>query len=653
MTACRLLYITIIKLTERLRLTLIIMKKLIEQMSERINEWYHDLTVRLIFTVSLFVILPIILITFFSTRFLEEQFSRNQNQYLRSTLAIATSEMQQRQNSIRKAALCIAQEVSTPQAVKQRDTKVLEEKLALLRNNFNKVDYAIMLDPDSRIIARSGSDIRFNPNGRLGSLNRDVCRTGNPINANEKMPLSDLFEEGSKEFKKFTVELKQGIAGEGEYMQQALCEVTMVPVMDTTDPARVIACMVLIGICNSDYYFPSYISSKATNGFLVLTVDGVHVSTKSTEGEDRSWIVGHKAGSITSSKADDGTYSGKIFLRGIPHLFIDHPLKNYSGDLVGYISFGLQEDQFSGIVEDNRKQTLFIGILCFVLFAPLIWLMAAQVRQNQKHLELLVRRRTRDLESAVEELKQLNETKNRFLSNITHELRTPLCVIINACDFLKGGYGGTLNEKQFRYVDNASECGSHLLTLINNLLDLTRLRSGKTKADFSRFSIHAFVETIVNEMRNFRPDANISMQLVFEPDDFEITADHRMLRQIIYNLLSNALKFSTPDSRISIRVQKMEESRQMRLSIADQGIGIAPENLERVFKEFEQIENPMTKKQSGTGLGLPIVKKLTELHHGTISLQSELGKGTEAILLLPLEQEGYINRPGVAVVKAG
>ena len=629
------------------------MKKLIEQMSERINEWYHDLTVRLIFTVSLFVILPIILITFFSTRFLEEQFSRNQNQYLRSTLAIATSEMQQRQNSIRKAALCIAQEVSTPQAVKQRDTKVLVEKLALLRNNFNKVDYAIMLDPDSRIIARSGSDIRFNPNGRLGSLNRDVCRTGNPINANEKMPLSDLFEEGSKEFKKFTVELKQGIAGEGEYMQQALCEVTMVPVMDTTDPARVIACMVLIGICNSDYYFPSYISSKATNGFLVLTVDGVHVSTKSTEGEDRSWIVGHKAGSITSSKADDGTYSGKIFLRGIPHLFIDHPLKNYSGDLVGYISFGLQEDQFSGIVEDNRKQTLFIGILCFVLFAPLIWLMAAQVRQNQKHLELLVRRRTRDLESAVEELKQLNETKNRFLSNITHELRTPLCVIINACDFLKGGYGGTLNEKQFRYVDNASECGSHLLTLINNLLDLTRLRSGKTKADFTCFSIRGFVETIVNEMRNFRPDANISMQLVFEPDDFEITADHRMLRQIIYNLLSNALKFSTPDSRISIRVQKMEESRQMRLSIADQGIGIAPENLERVFKEFEQIENPMTKKQSGTGLGLPIVKKLTELHHGTISLQSELGKGTEAILLLPLEQEGYINRPGVAVVKAG
>ncbi|MBQ5345989.1 MAG: HAMP domain-containing histidine kinase, partial [Acidaminococcaceae bacterium] len=239
----------------------------------------------------------------------------------------------------------------------------------------------------------------------------------------------------------------------------------------------------------------------------------------------------------------------------------------------------------------------------------------------------------------VEELKQLNETKNRFLSNITHELRTPLCVIINACDFLKGGYGGSLNEKQYRYVDNASECGSHLLTLINDLLDLTRLRSGKTTAVFSEFTIHKFVENIVNEMQNFRPDAHIDMLLRFSPDDFTVTADPQMLRQIIYNLLSNALKFSPPNSQITITVQQLMDSRQMRLSICDQGIGIAPENIERVFKEFEQIENPLTKKQSGTGLGLPIVKKLVELHHGNISLRSMEGKGTEAILLLPLEQE--------------
>ena len=615
------------------------MKKTLERISGLLTEGYHDLTVRLIFTICLFVILPIALITFFSTRYLESQFSRNQDQYLRSTLAIATSEMKQRQNSIQKAALCITQEVSTPLAVRQKDTKVLEEKLALLQNNFNKVDYAIMLDPENQILARSGPNIRFNPKARLGSLNFDLCKTGRPITANEKMPLSDLFTEGSEDFKKFTVELKQGFAGEGEYMQQALCEVTMVPVMDTKDPEKVIASMVLIGICNSDYYFPSYISSKATNGFLVLTVDGIHVSTKSTEGEDRNWIVGHKAGSFSNTRSADGTYSGKVYLKNVPYLFIDYPLKNYSGDLVGYISFGLQEDQFSGIVEDNRMLTLFIGILCFILFVPLIWLMGSQLRQNQQHLELLVRRRTKDLESAVEELKQLNETKNRFLSNITHELRTPLCVIINACDFLKGGYSGTLNEKQYRYVDNASECGSHLLSLINDLLDLTRLRSGKTKASFSQFPIHRFVENIVNEMRNFRPDAHIDMQLVVAPDDFIITADPQMLRQIIYNLLSNALKFSPPNSRIMITVQRLDESRQMRISIADQGIGIAPEHIERVFNEFEQIENPMTKKQSGTGLGLPIVKKLTELHHGNISLRSVPDKGTESILLLPLEQE--------------
>ncbi|MBQ7416767.1 MAG: hypothetical protein IJV18_01525, partial [Acidaminococcaceae bacterium] len=106
------------------------MKKLIERMSGLLAEWKHDLTVRLIFTISLFIILPIALITFFSTHYLESQFSRNQNQYLRSTLAVATSEMMQRRNSIQKAALCITEEASTPEAVKQKDTKVLEEKLA-------------------------------------------------------------------------------------------------------------------------------------------------------------------------------------------------------------------------------------------------------------------------------------------------------------------------------------------------------------------------------------------------------------------------------------------------------------------------------------------------------------------------------------------
>ena len=613
--------------------------KALKHISDLFNEGYHDLTTRMVFVISLFVILPIILITFFSTRYLESQFNKNQDQYLRSTLAMAFSEMQQRQLDIQRAAQVVAQESSTRTAITQKDTRMLAEKLSLLKNNFTKVDYAVLLDRNNQVLARSDVNVLFNPSGILGELNKDVIQTGESLSSTETVPLRELFTPNSEENKKFAVQLRQGIGGEGQYMQRALCEVTLVPILDSGPDHRVIASFLLIGISNSEYYFPSYISSKATEGFLVLTVDGVHVSTKSTEGEDRNWLVGRRGAPFSTAPLADGTYSGKVILEGKPHLFIDAPLKSRSGNVVGYISFGLQEERFSGIVQDNRDMTLFIGFLCFLLFAPLAQIMAAQLRQNQEHLEDLVQRRTKSLADAVEELKKLNEMKSRFLANISHELRTPLCVIINACDFLKGGYSGPLNDKQYQYVDNAAECGTHLLTLINDLLDLTRLQAGKNAPHFTQIGVHAFIRTIITEMKNFRPEAQIAIRLLCSPQDVTIAADPKMLRQIIYNLLSNALKFSPPHTEITITVTKLEDSRQLRISIRDQGIGIAPENHEHIFDEFEQVENPYTKKRTGTGLGLPIVKRLVELHHGSISLISELGKGTEMIVLLPLQQK--------------
>lgn len=612
--------------------------KLFKHVSDLFNEGYHDLTTRMVFVISLFVILPIILITFFSTRYLESQFNKNQDQYLRSTLTMALSEMQQRQLDIQRSALVLAQETSTQHAIKQNDARILAEKLALLKNNFNKVDYAVLLDRNNNVLARSDVNVLFNPAGILGELNKEIVETGVPLSSTETVPLRELFTPESEENKQFTVQLRQGIGGEGQYMQRALCEVTLVPIIDKGDNNKVIASFLLIGISNSEYYFPSYISSKATDGFLVLTVDGVHVSTKSTEGEDRSWLVGQKGAPFSKASSPDGTYSGKVILEGVPYLFIDAPLKSRSSRVVGYISFGLQEEHFSGIVQDNRDLTLFIGVLCFLLFAPLAQVMASQLRQNQQHLEALVRRRTKALEDAVDELKKLNEIKSRFLANISHELRTPLCVIINACDFLKGGYSGPLNKKQYQYVDNAAECGTHLLTLINDLLDLTRLQAGKNTPHFSQIAVSEFISTIITEMKNFRPEAHISIQLLCVPEDVTVMADPQMLRQIIYNLLSNSLKFSPPNTKILVTARQLEKFQQLRISVRDHGIGIAKEDQERIFDEFEQVENPYTKKQTGTGLGLPIVKRLVALHHGSLSLISDSGKGTEMIVLLPLSQ---------------
>lgn len=596
-----------------------------------------DLHARLLGMVVFFILMPVILMTFFSTQYLEGELNRKQERYLQSTLAVALSEMQQRQEDIRRVALCMAEVQSTQDAILSHNSDLLVQKLTLLRKNFNKIDYAVMLDSGNRIIAKSDASALSRTPERLVVLNRDAILMNSPITSTETIPLSDLFAPDSKEYKEFSVALKNKLGENSHaFLQQALCEITLVPIFDNHHQGRVLGSIVLIGICNSDYYFPNYVRSRSTDGFLVLTVNGIRVSTQSTQGEDRSWMVGTRAEHIMDARPQpDGSYYGHLELQGKTYLFIDQPIKNYDDHVVGYISYGLPEEHFSNIIEDNRKLTLMIGGLCFLVFAPLAQLMAAQLRHNQEQLEQLVQHRTKDLRAAIEEMKQLDDTKSRFLSNITHELRTPLCVIINACDFLKGNYCGTLNEKQYKYVNNAYECGNHLLALINDLLDLSRLNSGRKLVNYSTFSIRDSIESTVREMHSFRPDDNIAIETEYDPSDFIITADAQMLKQIIYNLLSNALKFSHPDSTVTISVFRRDG--QAEIIVKDRGIGISPENQARVFNEFEQADNPLTKKYAGTGLGLPIVKKLVNLMGGNVFLKSELGKGTEILFTLPLE----------------
>lgn len=172
--------------------------KLFKHVSDLFNEGYHDLTTRMVFVISLFVILPIILITFFSTRYLESQFNKNQDQYLRSTLTMALSEMQQRQLDIQRSALVLAQETSTQHAIKQNDARILAEKLALLKNNFNKVDYAVLLDRNNNVLARSDVNVLFNPAGILGELNKEIVETGVPLSSTETVPLRELFPREAK-----------------------------------------------------------------------------------------------------------------------------------------------------------------------------------------------------------------------------------------------------------------------------------------------------------------------------------------------------------------------------------------------------------------------------------------------------------------------
>ena len=609
-----------------------------QQLSAFFDRTFDAMATNFMPAIVLFMLVPSLLITFVSARYLTRQFTSSRDQYLQSTLAIALSEMEQRQLDIRRTAAIIAGEPGMREALRTGDTANLAAKIALFQQQFDKVDYIVLLDRDNRILARSSPNLRYREDGILSEISRMAQSERRAITTNETMPLTDLFVKGSPDYAKFAALLERSMRGRSGPLPQALCEVTTVPVPSGpggNGPS--IGSLVLVGISNSDYYFPDYIASRATEGFLVLTVNGVRVATKSTVGEDQSELIGTPSERLSGNyQGQDGHYGGRLVMDGVPYVFADQPLKNRKGRIVGYISFGLPESRFSGIVTDSRNLSLLLAVVCLFCFAPLVWLVSLRQRRQREALELQVRLRTSELESTVRQLEEADQTKTRFLSNVSHELRTPLSVILNTCEFLKGGYGGPLTDKQLRCINDATECGNHLLSLINDLLDLTRLQAGRKQFRPMAMPLAELIQGCVLEMRSYRPKNDVALTWSLEPGDFCVYADPQLLRQILYNLLSNALKFTTPGCHVTVRARQDKAAGLALLTVEDDGIGIAPEDQERIFLEFEQLENPLTKMTAGTGLGLPIVKKLVELHGGHISVQSAPGKGTAFTFTLPL-----------------
>lgn len=609
-----------------------------QQLSAFFDRTFAAMATNFMPAIVLFMLVPSLLITFVSARYLTRQFTSSRDQYLQATLAIALSEMEQRQLDIRRTAAIIAGEPGMREALRTGDTANLAAKIALFQQQFDKVDYIVLLDRDNRILARSSPNLRYREDGILSEISRMAQSERRAITTNETMPLTDLFVKGSPDYAKFAALLERSMRGRSGPLPQALCEVTTVPVPSGpggSGPS--IGSLVLVGISNSDYYFPDYIASRATEGFLVLTVNGVRVATKSTVGEDQSELIGTPSERLSGNyQGQDGHYGGRLVMDGVPYVFADQPLKNRKGRIVGYISFGLPESRFSGIVTDSRNLSLLLAVVCLFCFAPLVWLVSLRQRRQREALELQVRLRTSELESTVRQLEEADQTKTRFLSNVSHELRTPLSVILNTCEFLKGGYGGPLTDKQLRCINDATECGNHLLSLINDLLDLTRLQAGRKQFRPMAMPLAELIQGCVLEMRSYRPKNDVALTWSLEPGDFCVYADPQLLRQILYNLLSNALKFTTPGCHVTVRARQDKAAGLALLTVEDDGIGIAPEDQERIFLEFEQLENPLTKMTAGTGLGLPIVKKLVELHGGHISVQSAPGKGTAFTFTLPL-----------------
>jgi signal transduction histidine kinase len=233
------------------------------------------------------------------------------------------------------------------------------------------------------------------------------------------------------------------------------------------------------------------------------------------------------------------------------------------------------------------------------------------------------------------ELETASRHKSEFLANMSHELRTPLNAIIGFSQVLRQRLFGEINAKQEEYLDDILSSGNHLLDLINDVLDLSKVEAGQVELEVGSFSLREALERSIVMVREQATKRGVRLSLEVAPDVDLVEGDERRLRQVLYNLLTNAVKFTLEGGRVVVASSRVDG--EVQVSVTDDGPGIGPEDHERIFEEFQQTEVGSAQRE-GTGLGLALSKRLVELHGGRIWVESEEGHGSRFVFTLPIEE---------------
>ncbi len=242
----------------------------------------------------------------------------------------------------------------------------------------------------------------------------------------------------------------------------------------------------------------------------------------------------------------------------------------------------------------------------------------------------------RRLREATENANEANSAKSEFLANMSHELRTPLNAIIGFSQALQteifGSVGSASNKE---YVGIINEAGSHLLRIIGDILDLSKIEAGEDAIEEEKIDVGEIIDECRQMMSERASKKRLSIRVDIQKEILSLLADRLKVKQILLNLLSNAIKFTPTDGTVKIDVSRIDDN-SMLISVQDTGIGIAPQDIKTVIEPFAQVEMTNTRSHEGTGLGLALVKSLTELHGGALTLESELGVGSKFSAAFPM-----------------
>ena len=338
--------------------------------------------------------------------------------------------------------------------------------------------------------------------------------------------------------------------------------------------------------------------------------------------------------------------------------------------MVAMTSGTAAEKAVMGIYHPARQRQIWIEVTSVPLFHPgnslphMVYTifeeitsrkeMEAKLRDYSENLELLVSRRTAELEAANRELELrgveaegANRAKSAFLSTMSHELRTPLHAILGLSEILREGVMGGLAPEQRKALATIEESGRHLLAIINDILDLTQIESERLELQPQEIDIADLCAAALKQIRNAAEAGKVSLGSRMVDAPLTLYSDPRRLRQILGNLLANAVKFTPAGGSVTLTVTGARERDAVRFEVADSGIGIAPAELDRLFQPFYQVDSRLSRQYEGSGLGLTLVARLTSLLGGEVSVESEPGEGSRFTVIMPVRATAEHAAPSV------
>lgn len=649
---------------------------------------------KLMLFAAVLVIVPMLILSVVTNNVLDNQIEESAQNYLKNTLIIARNSMLNRLEEMKKSCQFTGQTSNFQNYLANRDLKGLEVEAQKLKETLSYLDFIMVLDKNGQSLTTLPSSATRFPSA-FQEIVFNAGKSKEALVTETSFNLDELFTPETAEYNQFRVTVSPG-QDEQKYLEKCLTGVAVMPVFQDQDKNELLGYLLVGDIANNDSYFPEIYSMDVKDSFLALSVDDIRITSNIRSPRKTDFIGSPTPVTMETLEGLKNSYFGYVDIDGERHVFLDEPITDYRGEAVGVLGVGIPWHNFVSLLHTNDYLIFVVTFLCLVVMLyighrlslkitrPIIQAtkmaegiargehnfgidesllgkghsetdillktylkMARDLERSEQQrnkvlneLEEKVENRTYDLKQAVQSLKKADKVKSQFLANMSHELRTPLTSIIDTAQVLLEKIPGPLNAKQEGYLQNMLHSGHHLLQLINDILDISKIEAERMRLSLSTFYVKDVVENSFTVVKSSAYWKEMDIVAKIVPENFQIKADERKVKQILYNLLSNAVKFTPANGKVSLEVFRREQF--MQVVVRDNGIGIKEEDQERVFEAFEQVDSSYGRQYEGTGLGLPLTKRLVELHGGNLYLHSKEGEGTEIILTIPVDTEEYL-----------